>query len=372
MLNPGSLPAAQSKTEEGEKAPADSYVAATIQLRDGKRLRGALKHESRFDAQLMGLDGHLHLLSKDQIASITREPQSLMPKLQATPAQIRDLVAYLSRLRGAATEASLLPSLELGAGVPFANVAHPKPGEWPSYNGNIGGNRFSPLAEINTSNIAQLAPRWSFTMPGVRRALENTPQVVDGVMYVTGSNEAFALDARTGRVLWHYARPRTKDLVPTGDAIAGINRGVAVLGDRVFMVTDNARLIALHRYTGKLIWDVGDGGLPSELWRHQRAAGGRRSGDFRHFRRRRRRARLSLDAYKASTGERVWRFWTVPAPGEPGSETWVGTSIEHPGAATWLTGTYDPEADMLYWAIGNPGPDYNGDSARATISIPVR
>ncbi len=366
LLNPGSLSAqaaAQPGAEDADKTDTVSYTAATVRLHDGQVLRGALRSESRFDVQLMTLDGRLRLLSKDQIAGITRESQSLMPKLKATPEQTRDLVAYLSRLKGDATDAALLPPLELGSGVAFADIAHPREGEWPSYNGNVSGNRFSPLKEINTSNIAQLAPRWSFTLPGVRRALENTPQVVDGIMYVTGANECFALDARTGRLIWHYSRPRTKDLVPTGDAVSGINRGVAILGDRVFMVTDNAHLIALQRYTGKLVWDtemadyrLNYGATQAPLVVGDLVISGISGGDegVRGF----------LSAYKASTGERVWRFWTVPAPGEPGSETWIGSSINHPGSSTWMTGTYDPEADILYWGVGNPGPDFNGDQRK--------
>lgn len=361
LRDPGTLPRhGAGEDEDGAPGAEASYAAATVRLRDGRTLRGALRRESRFDVQLMGLDNRLHLLARDQVAELVREPRSLMPAVTATPGQLRNLVAYLSRLRGEATDAELLPPLTLGAGLSFADVAHPRPGEWPGYNGNIGGNRFSALTAINTANIAQLAPRWSFTLPGARRALENTPQMVDGILYVTGSNECFALDARTGRQIWHYARPRTKDLVPTGDAAYGINRGVAILGDRVFMVTDNARLIALQRFTGKLIWDtemadykLNYGATQAPLVVGDLVISGVSGGDegVRGF----------LSAYKASTGERVWRFWTVPAPGEPGSETWIGSSIHHPGSSTWMTGTYDPESGLLFWGVGNPGPDFNGD-----------
>jgi PQQ-dependent dehydrogenase (methanol/ethanol family) len=370
LLNPGSLPPLATgrrrndDDDEGGSELRASYAAATLTLNDGRTIRGALQRETNFDIQLMGLDNHLYLLTTDQVKNIARENQSLMPKVQATPEEIENLVAYLSRLNGQATASSTpLPPLDLGKGVDFERVIHPKEGEWPSYNGNISGNRFSPLTEINTGNISQLAPRWIWTMPGTRRALEDTPQVVDGVMYVTGSNECFALDARTGRVIWHYSRPRTKDLVPTGDAISGINRGVAVLGDRVFMVTDNAHLIALQRYTGQLIWDTemadyrqNYGATQAPLAVGDLVVSGISGGDegVRGF----------LSAYKASTGERVWRFWTVPAPGEPGSETWLGTSIQHPGSSTWMTGTYDPEANILYWGVGNPGPDFNGDQRK--------
>ena len=245
--------------------------------------------------------------------------------------------------------------------IPFADIAQPQRGAWPTYHGNLSGNRFSPLDQINATTIHSLAPKWMFTIQGAPRALQMTPVVVDGVMYVTSANEAFALDAQSGRQIWHYSRPRTQGLA--GDAATGINRGVAALGDRVFMVTDNAHLIALDRGTGALVWDVemadsrqnyGATGAPLAV--NDLVIAGVSGGDegIRGF----------LDAYRASTGERAWRFWTVPAPGEPGSETWIGRAIEHGCAATWLTGTYDPESRLLYWPTGNPCPDYNGDERK--------
>jgi PQQ-dependent dehydrogenase (methanol/ethanol family) len=368
LRSPGSLPPIATGGRrgggEGGGPARNPYASATVVLKDGRTIHGALKNETPHDLQLQGIDGKLYLLSKEQVTSITHDKQSLMSPVRATSEQMQNLVAYLSQLKGESTASSVpLPPLEVSPGVTFAEIAHPKEGEWPSYNGDMGGNRFSPLKEINTSNLSQLAPRWMWTMPGARRGLEDTPQVIDGIMYVTGSNECFALDARTGREIWHYARPRTKDLVPTGDAISGINRGVAILGDRVFMVTDNAHLIALHRLTGQLIWDtvmadykLNYGATQAPLVVGDLVISGISGGDEG--------VRSFVSAYKASTGERVWRFWTVPAPGEPGSETWVGTSINHPGASTWMTGTYDPEADILYWGVGSPGPDFNGDQRK--------
>ncbi len=247
--------------------------------------------------------------------------------------------------------------------VTWNEVLHPKAGEWPTYNGNVSGNRYSPLAQINRLNVGQMGAKWMFRLQGTHRAMENTPLVVDGMMYVTASNECFAMNAATGKQVWHYSRPRTADIDPVSDAATGINRGVAVLGDKLFMVTDNARLIALDRMTGKLVWDMEMG----DYHQNYTATGaplvvgdmvvmGVSGGDegIRGF----------VSAYKVSTGERVWRFWTVPAPGEPGSETWVGTSINHPGSSTWMTGTYDPVANILYWGVGNPGPDHNGDQRK--------
>ena len=334
----------------------------TVRLRDGKTLRGIAKNESPFDLQLLAMDGTLHMLTKDQIAEIVRE-RSLMPKVDATPEEMRSLVAYLSRLAtdGSTSKPSTTQLQTSGGGVAFADVANPKPGSWPTYNGLLSGNRFSPLEQINLSTISRLAPKWMFPVPGAGRALQVTPIVVDGVMYVTAVNEAYALDARNGREIWHYKRPRSKGLA--GDAAGGINRGAAVLGDRVFMVSDNAHLYALHRLTGQLMWDVqmadssqNYGATSAPLVVGDLVISGVSGGDegIRGF----------LDAYQASTGQRVWRFWTIPARGEPGSETWSGRAIEHGCGAAWLTGTYDPQARVLYWPTGNPCPDYNGDERK--------
>jgi alcohol dehydrogenase (cytochrome c) len=246
--------------------------------------------------------------------------------------------------------------------VTFDEIAHPKTGDWPSYNGQLSGNRHSSLDRINVGNVAQLALQWSVPVGGPR-ALQMTPLVVSGVMYITAVNEARALDARTGRQIWKFSRPQTPGLVPTGDPASGINRGVAILGDRVFLQTDHAHLLALDRATGTLVWDV----EMADYRQHYGATGaplvvddlviaGISAGDegVRGF----------LDAYRASTGERVWRFWTVPARGESQSETWIGKALEHGCATTWLTGTYDPQSRLLYWPTGNPCPDYNGDERK--------
>ena len=330
---------------------------ATVHLRDGASLRGLVKNESTFDLQLQELDGKLHLLERDEIAAVDREKNSLMPPVAASDAELRDLLAYLSRLDGSAPAHAAPETTALSGSVSFAQIRNPKKGDWPTYHGVLSGNRHSALDQINTSNVAALSARWVFTM-GRSSKLETTPVVVDGVMYVTAVNEAYALDARTGRTIWHYERPRSKGL--SGDAAGGINRGVAILGDRVFMVTDNAHLIALHRLTGALLWDiemadwrVNYGATSAPLVVNDLVISGTSGGDegIRGF----------VAAYKASTGERVWRFWTIPAPGEPLSETWGGKALVHGCTAAWLTGTYDAETNQLFWTTGNPCPDYNGD-----------
>ncbi|MGH9662227.1 MAG: pyrroloquinoline quinone-dependent dehydrogenase, partial [Bryobacteraceae bacterium] len=231
---------------------------------------------------------------------------------------------------------------------------------WPTYHGEMSGNRYSPLAQINKDTIRRLAPAWVFPMPNASR-LQVTPVVVDGIMYVTGPNECYALDPGTGRQIWHYRRARTPGVI--GDAGSGINRGVAVAGDRVFLVTDHAHLIALHRFTGALLWEseMADfrqnyGATSAPLAVGDLVLSGISGGDegVRGF----------LAAFDQQTGKEVWRFWTVPKKGEPAAETWQGSASEHGCAATWLTGTYDAGSDTVYWPTGNPCPDYNGDERK--------
>jgi len=228
--------------------------------------------------------------------------------------------------------------------------------DWPGYHGRPTGNRFSQVDQINSGNVARLAPTWMFALSGAER-LQVTPVVVDGTMYVTNANECYAIDAGSGRRIWHFRRPRTKGLA--GDAAGGINRGVAVAGDRVFMVTDDARLLALNRFTGAVLWDTemadwrqNYGATSAPLVVGNLVVSGISGGDegVRGF----------LAAFDQATGREVWRFWTVPRPGEAGSETWRGKDIAHGCASTWLTGTYDAGLETLYWPTGNPCPDYDG------------
>ena len=198
-------------------------------------------------------------------------------------------------------------------------------------------------------------------MPNAAR-LQGTPQVHDGIMYVTNTNTVIALDAGSGARLWQFTRPATQGLV--GNARSpGNNRSVSVAGDRVFMQTDNAHLIALNRFTGQVLWDTemadyrqNYNATGSMLAVENLVVAGTAGGEqgVRGF----------LAAYDQATGKEVWRFWTIPARGEPGSETWDGIDIDHGGGPTWLTGSYDPELKTVYWPTGNAGPDFNGDNRK--------
>jgi PQQ-dependent dehydrogenase (methanol/ethanol family) len=333
------------------------YERVTVRLRDGQSLRGFARGRTNFDIQLQALDGRFHLLQREQIAAVEDEKQSLMKPLAASPDERRDLIAYLSKLTGVEPGFSAPPDNERLPGeseVDFKRIQNPKPGDWLTYNGKLNGNRYSDLNQINASNVGKLAVQWVF--PVDHFGEEVTPIVADGVMYITGPNQVTALDARTGRAIWTYSRPTTPGLI--GDASLGTNRGVAVLGDKVFMSTDNAHLIALNRVTGRLVWEVvmpeepqHYGSTVAPLIVKDTVIAGVSGGD--------RGIRGFLSCYKASTGERLWRRFTIPLRGEPGSETWKGTEPLFGGGATWLTGAFDSESDTLFWPTGNPWPDSN-------------
>jgi alcohol dehydrogenase (cytochrome c) len=304
-------------------------------------------------------------LSDTEATDLIRFLRTLRPRAGNGPARIKLTLPGGRALDGLALNQSSVDVQLLGDdrrihllrknGEKFREVTSQS--DWPSYNGDVGGGRFSPLTQINKNNVSRLVPKWLFGLPNTSN-LQVTPVVADGVMYVTSANECYALDAGTGREIWHYQRPRTKGLI--GVSAGGANRGVAVAGDRVFMTTDHAHLIALNRVTGALMWEIEMAdwhqnyyttGAPLAL--QNMLIAGISGGDdgVRGF----------LAAYDQATGREVWRFWTVPQRGEPGSETWQGKAIDHPGGTTWMTGTYDPVLDTLYWPVGNPGPDFIGD-----------
>jgi PQQ-dependent dehydrogenase (methanol/ethanol family) len=346
---------------------APGYGVVSVRGRDGRTLRGFARGRSSFDVAVQDFTGAFHWMSLDEVASITDEKTSHMARVDAGIDELRDVIAYLSRLTGV-SPGVVIPRRS-DTGIDFSRVLKPRPGEWMTFNGNVSGNRYSPLTQINKTNVSTLSVKWTFTIPLWTQFLPDTPYyrenmryfgletvpiVADGVMYVTGPNQVFALDPRTGHQIWHYSRPRTPDLV--SDPSLGTNRGVAILGEHIFLVTDNAHLVALHRVTGRPVWEVvmfdepqRYGGTMAPLVVKDMVVVGVSGGDWG--------IRGFVSAYKAATGERVWRHWTIPAQGDPGFETWKGTAVTTGGGSTWQTGSYDPETDTLYWATGNPWPN---------------
>ncbi len=236
-------------------------------------------------------------------------------------------------------------------------LMQPTSANWTSYNGDYTGRRYSSLHDINVANVAKLRAAWVFH-PGNSKNLEATPVVINGVMYVTSANDVFALDARTGRIVWHYQRPISSGLLD--DAAAHKNRGVAVWQHFVYSETDDAHLLCLDARSGGLRWDV----EYAEKSKHYGATSaplvvkgtvivGTSGGDSG--------VRGFLAAYDAMTGKLRWKFWTIPGPGEFGSSSWPGDAYLHGGGTTWMPGTYDPELNTLYWTTSNPAPDFVGD-----------
>ncbi len=248
----------------------------------------------------------------------------------------------------------------LGQGLPITYdrllKATQEPGNWLTYGGDYRSHHYSSLNQITADNVHRLRVKWIYQMH--RPKVETTPIVVDGVMYVTRPpSDVIALDAETGRALWTFEyRLSARVYTCCGE----VNRGLAILGSTLYLTTLDAKLIALDARSGRQLWkkDIADPALNYSATAAPLAVKDKvivgiagAEGGIRGF----------LDAYDAKTGERAWRFWTVPAPGEAGSETWGGDSWRHGGASTWTTGSYDPELNLLYWGTGNPGPDYNGD-----------
>ena len=231
------------------------------------------------------------------------------------------------------------------------------PSRWLTFSGDYTGRRHSPLTQITPRNVGRLVPQWTFQAGTLARGrgFETTPLALDGVLYVTGPNNyAWALDARTGRPFWEYRRSLPSDL--TYGSSAPVNRGFGLLGDRLFMVTLDAHLLALDRRSGEVIWDVvladyklGYAATLAPLVVEDRVIVGISGGEYA--------VRGFLDAYDPATGERAWRLYTVPERGEPGSETWPSNTPAL-GGATWMTGSFDPDLGLLYWGTGNPNPDY--------------
>ena len=240
------------------------------------------------------------------------------------------------------------------------------PARWLTYSGDYTAQRHSPLKQITPANVGQLTAQWTFqtgVTTGFRTQFEATPIVIDGVIYQTGPvNHAWAIDAKTGRQIWRYQR-----LLPPVDTLKVccglVNRGFAVYGNRLFMTTLDAHVVALDLKTGKELWNAqmgdykaGHAATVAPLIVKDKVVVGIAGGEYA--------IRGFLDAYDAQTGQRAWRFWTIPAPGEPGSETWPIETWERGGAPTWVTGSYDPELNLIYWGTGNPNPDFYGDNRK--------
>jgi alcohol dehydrogenase (cytochrome c) len=259
------------------------------------------------------------------------------------------------------------PQVTSGVNYERIRQARSEPQNWLTYYGAYDGQRYSALDQINTENVGRLKPAWVFQCGAVglqagatTYAFEASPIVVDGVMYITGwDGWCWALDAVTGQELWRYRHAIPFDV---SLCCGNVNRGVAVAHGKVFYVSQNAHLIALDATNGKCVWDkvygdvrAGESATVAPLIIKDMVIVGSSGGEFG--------VRGHLDAFDIDSGEHRWRCYTVPKPGEPGSETWPadGEAWARGGANCWLTGTYDPELNLLYVGTGNPAPDFDGE-----------
>ena len=230
-----------------------------------------------------------------------------------------------------------------------------EPQNWLTYNGSYASTHYSGLTQITPANVASLELKWVWQARSLEK-LETTPLVVDGVMYLTEPpNNIVALDARSGRVFWMYRHELPQVTYPCCGAV---NRGLAILGDTLFMGTMDARLIAVDARTGRKKWDVvvadytkGISVTLAPLVVKDKVIIGTAGGEYG--------IQGFISAYDAATGKEVWKFRTIPRPGEPGSETWENDGWKHGSGSAWVTGSYDPALNLVYWGTGNPGPDWN-------------
>jgi len=330
--------------------PGQRPVVAIL-TKDGREYRGLRANDDTFSLQVLSEYGQILNFDKAQVSAVL-DAKSVMPRDYAknlTSAEIDNVVAYLKTLNIPALNAGLTPDR-------IRNAAS-EPQNWLTYWGDYAGHHYSSLAQIDTANVKNLQARWAVQMPG-DGTLESTPLVVDGVMYTSGPvGQVYALDAATGRQIWKYQRTQKK--VNPYEANR-FNRGVAVLDGRVFFGTLDAALVALDARTGTPLWEVqvadtmlGYSLTSAPLALKDKIVTGISGGEYG--------ITGFLEAYDPATGKKLWRLNSIPAPGEPGNETWAGDSWKHGAGGMWLTGSYDAELNTLYWAVGNPGPDINGD-----------
>jgi PQQ-dependent dehydrogenase (methanol/ethanol family) len=344
--------------ERGRGGPQP--VTIVVKTLDGREIRGVRRNEDTYTVQMIDANGRLHLIDKSKMASVVVEDRSFMPgdySKRLTADEITNLVAFLKAQHG--RDYSKTITQPIAGGLTYERLLNAKaePHNWPMYWGDYQGTHYSRLTQLNPTNVRHLKPAWTFPLIG-NSVLQGTPLVVDGVMYATGvGNPATvtALDARTGRQIWRWSRQQK---VVNPYEINPFSRGVAILGNRLFVGTLDGLLIAIDARTGNQLWEVqvvdtmeGSSITSPPLVLKDMVITGMTGGEYA--------TRGFLDAYDAATGRRRWRFYTIPAPGELGSETWKGDSWKTGGGPTWLPGSFDPDLNLVYWAVGNPAPEFD-------------
>jgi alcohol dehydrogenase (cytochrome c) len=236
--------------------------------------------------------------------------------------------------------------------------AEKEPGNWLTYSGTLSGIRHSSLHEITLETVKDLELQWVYQARSLEK-FEATPLVVDGILYtVQAPNDVVALDAATGRLFWTYSYTPSKE---ARLCCGRINRGLAILGDTLFMATIDAHLVAIDAKNGRPLWDTvvaraeaGYAMTHAPLIVKDKVIVGTAGGEYG--------IRGFLAAFNVNTGREVWRFYTTAGPGDPNQKTWAGDSWKTGGGSIWVTGSYDASLDLIYWGTGNPGPSHNGET----------
>jgi PQQ-dependent dehydrogenase (methanol/ethanol family) len=335
---------------------AEGFQTVELRMHDGRTIRGVRKNEDTFSIQVMDTTEKLHLLLKKDVAEIKAPQRSLMPETKLSVVAVNDLVAFL-KTAPEGQPRPWTPASDLNVSAARLEGAEQEPGNWLTYWGDLRGTHYSRLDSVNAGNVQKLTGAWAYQFGEPR--VETTPLAVDGILFVTGPrNSAMALDARTGKQIWRYQRRLPSDIHTQCTVMT--NRGVAILGDRLYMATLDAHLVALDAKTGNVIWDkvVGDYKVGLTITLAPLAIDGAvivgvTAGE----------CALTgyVDAYNPDTGARLWRLPVTPPKGHPARATWSGDSADFGGGPTWMTGTYDASSRTLFWTTGNPSPDYNGE-----------
>jgi alcohol dehydrogenase (cytochrome c) len=328
-----------------EVQPANRWYSVTT--RAGERVTGRLLNHDVFTVQLLDEHEQLRSFNRGDLGAEDFLP-SPMPSVRGTlnDGELADVVQYLGSLRGAAAGTAKATS---------PNALADTPANWLSYSRDYSNQRHSPLDQITAANAGGLQLQWVWQARSLEK-FEATPLVVNGVMYtVQAPNDVIALDATTGRIYWTYSHQPS----PARTCCGRVNRGLAILGDTLFMGTVDSHLLAIDAKSGTLLWDtvVADAAaqysitMPPLVVR-DKVYIGTAGGDMG--------VRGFVAAYDVKTGTQVWKFNTIPGPGEPGHDTWSGDSWQKGGAAIWNHGAYDAEANLVYFGTGNPAPDWDG------------
>ncbi len=343
---------------DSEVLPQHRFVR--LVTKDGTSIVGRLLNQDAFSIQVMTADEQLASYLKSDLREQTILDKGLMPSYDGTltTSQIADLVSYLESLRSGddTPDASAPAFIDSRAQVTQQRLLHPErePQNWLTYGGSYTSQRYSPLTEITRENVRNLTLKWVWR-PKYLDKMETTPLVVDGVLYTVHNSEVVAVDAATGRVFWTF-RYRVP---PESNAYLMVVKGLAISGDRLFWATYDGHLIAIDAKSGAAIWNRTlldyKKGLQlnvAPLVIKDKVILGPSTNEFG--------TNCWIAAYDVRTGAEVWRFKTVPEPGEKGNETWPGDSWQHGGAPIWVTGSYDPETNLTFWGTGNPNPGWNG------------